>query len=91
MNPLWLFQESGFYPRLYAIHDIGFRFPNATGYVDGNDRTMPVEESANMILMTYAYYKYTGDSNYLKQHYYKMFQWAQFLIKYGLVPSSQLR
>ncbi|KAK8248719.1 hypothetical protein IWZ00DRAFT_439630, partial [Phyllosticta capitalensis] len=90
MNPLWLFQESGFYPRLYAIHDIGFRFPNATGYVDGNDRTMPVEESANMILMTYAYYKYTGDSNYLKQHYYKMFQWAQFLIKYGLVPSSQL-
>ncbi|KAK8241627.1 hypothetical protein HDK77DRAFT_462568 [Phyllosticta capitalensis] len=84
MNPLWLFQESGFYPRLYAIHDIGFRFPNATGYVDGNDRTMPVEESANMILMTYAYYKYTGDSNYLKQHYYKMFQWAQFLIKYGL-------
>ncbi|KAK7529441.1 uncharacterized protein J3D65DRAFT_648597 [Phyllosticta citribraziliensis] len=80
MNPLWLFQESGFYPRLYAIHDIGFRFPNATGYVDGNDRTMPVEESANMILMTYAYYKYTGDSNYLKQHYQKMFQWAQFLI-----------
>ncbi|KAK7520723.1 hypothetical protein IWZ03DRAFT_145197 [Phyllosticta citriasiana] len=90
MNPLWLFQESGFYPRLYAMHDVGFRFPNATGYVDGNDRTMPVEESANMILMTYAYYKYTGDSSYLKQHYQKMFQWAQFLIRYALVPSSQL-
>ncbi|CAG7720890.1 unnamed protein product, partial [Allacma fusca] len=35
----------------YSIHDIGFNFPNATGHDDGNEEDMPVEESANMLLM----------------------------------------
>lgn len=29
-----------------------------TGHVEGNDEYMPVEESGNMILMTYAYCTY---------------------------------
>jgi len=42
----------------YYMHDLGTNFPNATGHVEGNDEYMPVNESGNMILMTYAYYKY---------------------------------
>lgn len=90
MNPLYYNQESGFYPRMYSMHDLGAHYPNATGHVEGTDEQMPVEESGNMLLMTYAYYKFTGDSKYLKDHYTKMYQWAQFLIEYTLIPSTQL-
>ena len=58
LEPLYQNQESGFYPNGYSMHDLGTNFPNATGHVEGNDEYMPVEESGNMILMTYAYYKY---------------------------------
>ncbi|OJD33205.1 glutaminase [Diplodia corticola] len=90
MNPLYLNQESGFYPRSYSMHDLGAHFPNATGHVDADDEQMPVEESGNMLLMTYSYYKFTGDSDYLRDHYTKLFQWSQFLIEYTLIPSDQL-
>ena len=58
LEPLYQNQESGFYPNGYSMHDLGTNFPNATGHVEGNDEYMPVEECGNMILMTYAYYKY---------------------------------
>ena len=90
LNPLYQNQESGFYPNGYSMHDLGTNFPNATGHVEGNDEYMPVEESGNMILMTYAYYKFSGDASYLHQHYSKMFQWAQYLLEFSLIPNNQL-
>lgn len=90
LEPLFQNQENGFYPNGYSMHDIGSHFPNATGHVEGNDEYMPVEESGNMILMTYAYYKFTGNSQYLKQHYPKLNQFAQYLIEYSLLPGIQL-
>ncbi len=57
LEPLFQNQEGGFYPNGYCMHDLGSHFPNATGHVEGNDEYMPVEESGNMIIMTYAYYK----------------------------------
>ena len=90
LNPLYQNQEGGFYPNGYSMHDLGSNFPNATGHVEGNDEYMPVEESGNMILMTYAYYKFSGDVAYLQQHYAKMYEWAQYLLKYTLIPGQQL-
>ena len=57
LEPLFQNQESGFYPNGYSMHDLGTHYPNATGHVEGDDEYMPVEESGNMILMTYSYYK----------------------------------
>jgi len=31
LDPLYINQESGNWPKTYAIHDIGSNFPNATG------------------------------------------------------------
>jgi len=90
LEPLFQNQEGGFYPNGYSMHDIGSHFPNATGHVEGNDEYMPVEESGNMILMTYAYYKFSGNAQYLKQHYPKLNQFAQYLIEYSLTPGIQL-
>ncbi|KAI5238313.1 DUF1793-domain-containing protein [Aureobasidium subglaciale] len=90
LNPLFYHQENGFYPNGYSMHDLGTHFPNATGHVEGNDEYMPVEESGNMLLMAYSYYKFTGDSIFLTQHYSKYRQWASYVIQYSLVPEAQL-
>ncbi|KAF6224395.1 hypothetical protein HO133_010972 [Letharia lupina] len=90
LEPLFQNQESGFYPNGYSMHDLGTNFPNATGHVEGNDEYMPVEESGNMILMTYAYYKFSGNSAFVQQHYAKLQQFASYLIEYSLLPGLQV-
>jgi hypothetical protein len=90
LEPLFQNQESGFYPNGYSMHDLGSHYPNATGHVEGDDEYMPVEESGNMLLMTYAYYKFTGDSAFLQQHYEILTQWGSYLIEFSLLPASQL-
>ncbi|OTA54452.1 DUF1793-domain-containing protein, partial [Hypoxylon sp. EC38] len=90
MQPLLELQEGDFYPNTYSTHDIGARFPLATGHVEGTDEYMPVENSGNFILMAYAYYKFTGDSTWLKSHYDLLAQFAQYLIDFSLVPAAQL-
>lgn len=90
LEALYQNQEGGFYPNGYSMHDLGSNFPNATGHVEGNDEYMPVEESGNMILMSYAYYKFSGDSAWLTSHYALLRQWARYLTEFALVPSGQL-
>ncbi|OCK77996.1 DUF1793-domain-containing protein [Lepidopterella palustris CBS 459.81] len=90
LNPLFQNQESGFYPNGYSMHDLGSSFPNATGHVEGNDEYMPVEESGNMIIMAYAYYKFSGNVAYLRSNYRLLKQWAQYLIEFSLIPGIQL-
>jgi len=90
LEPLYQNQEGGFYPNQYSMHDLGTHFPNATGHVEGNDEYMPVEESGNMILMTYAYFKFSGDSSFIKQHYTILQQFATYLINFSLTPGLQL-
>lgn len=90
LEPLFQNQEGGFYPNGYSMHDLGTNFPNATGHVLGNDEYMPVEECGNMIIMSYSYYKYTGDASYLHAHYDKLFQWALYLVEFAKIPFLQL-
>lgn len=70
--------------------DIGAHFPNATGHVEGNDEYMPIEECGNMILMAYAYYKSSGDIDFLERHYGILKQWAEYLVENTLTPSYQM-
>ncbi|KAI9694468.1 MAG: hypothetical protein M1822_000084 [Bathelium mastoideum] len=90
LEPLYQNQESGFYPNGYSMHDLGSAFPNATGHVEGNDEYQPLEESGNMLIMTYAYYKFSGNSAFLQQHYRILTQWASYLIDFALIPNLQL-
>lgn len=86
LEPLYQNQEGGFYPNGYSMHDLGTNFPNATGHVEGNDEYMPVEESGNMILMTYAYYKYDRSCPFFNS----MLTARQVLWEFGL-RSATLR
>ena len=90
LEPLYENQESGFYPNFYSMHDLGTHFPNATGHVEGNDEYMPVEESGNMIIMSYAYYAFSSNAAWLSSHYAQLQKWASYLIQFSLIPGNQL-
>ena len=90
LEPLYQNQEGGFYPNAYSMHDLGTNFPNATGHVEGDDEYMPVEESGNMIIMSYAYYAFSSNSAWLSQRYAQLQKWASYLIEFSLIPGNQL-
>jgi hypothetical protein len=72
----------GGWPKKFAIHDIGSHYPNATGHPDGDEEDMPVEESANMLIMTASYLLRVSRSEasaYATQHYKILRQWATYL------------
>ncbi|KAH8888530.1 glutaminase GtaA [Thozetella sp. PMI_491] len=90
LQPLYENQEGGFYPRGYCMHDIGSSFPSAIGHIDGRDEYMPLEESGNFIIMSYAYYKFSGNSAWLSSHYELLKQFATYLTQFSLLPEGQL-
>ncbi|KAK8022763.1 hypothetical protein PG993_013530 [Apiospora rasikravindrae] len=90
LEPIFQLEEGGFYPNAFAMHDIGSSFPNATGHIEGNDEAMPVEESGNLILMSYAYYKFSGNSDWLQSHYPTLTKSASYLLEFSKVPAAQL-
>ena len=91
LDPLFENQESGQFPELFAMHDVGSSFPNATGHANGVEEDMPVEESGNMLIMTLAYAQRANDTAYLNQHYRLLNQWADYLIDNDtLIPAYQL-
>lgn len=75
-----------------------FRIPSADylfRHIEGDDEAMQVEECGNMLLMTYAMYKFMDNATegelYLRKHFSILQQWSQFLEIHALVPGSQLR
>jgi hypothetical protein len=54
------------------------------------EEAMPVEESANMVILAYAYYQATNDTNYLRAHFRILTQWTEYLAVNCLYPADQL-
>jgi hypothetical protein len=90
LDPLFENQESGQYPNMYSMHDLGSSYPNGTGHPAGNDEAQPLEECGNMLIMTLAYAQRTKDHAYLSQHYKILDQWTQYLIEEALIPADQI-
>lgn len=90
LDPHFENQESGHYPNKWAIHDLGTHYPNATGHPDGDDEHMPLEECGNNIIMVLAYVQRSGNTDYVKQHYNILKQWAEYLVEDSLYPAEQL-
>ncbi|KAL9055731.1 MAG: hypothetical protein Q9162_003367 [Coniocarpon cinnabarinum] len=90
LDPLFINQENFHWPFQYSIHDIGSRFPNATGHDDGMAEMQPLEECGNMIIMTLAYAQRANDTAYLQQHYDILRQWNDYLVNDSLIPQNQI-
>ncbi|KAI4954402.1 hypothetical protein J4E91_002115 [Alternaria rosae] len=77
------------------MHDIGRFYPNAIGYYSSTDpdedgeEAMPVEESANMVILACSYYLATNDTAFLASHYDILKRWSKYLIDNCLYPEHQ--
>jgi hypothetical protein len=81
------------YPKVFAPHDLGAHYPNADGHLSGSgEEDMPVEESANMLIMVAAYLARipaAERSAYARAHYPVLKQWADYLVTAALDPDLQ--
>ena len=70
-----------------AAHDLG-QYPLANGQVYGD--SMPLEESANIILLANAICRITGDGEWLKPYRNVLKTWATYCHNEGQNPGNQL-
>ncbi|KAG9004392.1 hypothetical protein FRB94_002410 [Tulasnella sp. JGI-2019a] len=89
LEPLLAYQATGQYPNKWSIHDLGTPYPQALGHPAGNDQSMPLEESANMIIMVLSHYQKTNDMSLINQYSGLLTQWASYLMGVSLAPGAQ--
>lgn len=90
--PMLDYAENGGWPKQFAEHDLGSHYPNADGHNDGNEEDMPIEESANIVIMTAAYLARTSAAtakSFAAAHYPILKQWADYLVANALDPDFQ--
>jgi hypothetical protein len=87
MEPIFYYSESGKWNKPFAAHDVG-TYPLANGQTYGED--MPVEESGNMLTLTYAICKAENNIEFAKKHWKTLSIWANYLKKEGFDPANQL-
>lgn len=72
------------------IHDIGSSYPNATGHDDQRAEPQPVEETANLLILVYAYSLASGNTDWANQYRTLLQPYADYLVTNGLNMPSQL-
>lgn len=94
LKPLLDYSSSKRWKFDFAPHDLG-QYPKANGQVyGGGERTdenqMPVEESANLLILTLAYQRASGDKEFAKGYAKTLEKWAKYLQQKGFDPENQL-
>ncbi|WP_333771101.1 glutaminase domain-containing protein [Streptomyces sp. IBSBF 2435] len=92
LEPLLDYAEHGGWPEEFAEHDLGSGYPNATGHNDGNEEDMPVEESANILIMAAALLQRLPAADaaaFAAAHYPILRRWAEYLAANALDPGFQ--
>lgn len=87
MTPQFDYAASGKWTKGFAAHDLG-PYPKANGQTYGGD--MPVEESANMIILAFMLQKLTGNTDYTLKYWDLLTTWTDYIFNNGKDPANQL-
>lgn len=81
------YSASGKWSKGFCSHDLG-AYPIATGQTYGGD--MPLEESADMVILVALLQKLTGNSEYSLKYWDLITLWTDYLVANGKTPTNQL-
>ncbi|KAH9063197.1 hypothetical protein EDB87DRAFT_1805777 [Lactarius vividus] len=87
LEPLFQLQASPNYTIPYAAADLGSSYPNVT--ISNSNHNQGVEHSGNMLIMTYAHARATGDGSLISRYYFLLTSWADYLSNSTLVIHDQ--
>ncbi|KAH9020444.1 hypothetical protein EDB85DRAFT_2194688 [Lactarius pseudohatsudake] len=88
LEPLFRLQASQLYTNLYAAADIGTNYPDVT--VTNSAHNQGVEHSGNMLIMTYAHARASGDVDLISRYYDTLLiPWANYLSNVTLLVRDQ--
>ncbi|KAI9513395.1 hypothetical protein F5148DRAFT_1278777 [Russula earlei] len=88
LEPLFRLQASPKYTLPYAAADLGSNYPNVAG--SNSSHNQGVEQSANMLIMTYAQARASGDGNLINRYYFLLTSWADYLTNATLLINNQV-
>ncbi|KAH8997957.1 hypothetical protein EDB92DRAFT_2024888, partial [Lactarius akahatsu] len=83
LEPLFQLQASPNYTIRYAAADLGSGYPNVT--ISNSNHNQGVEQSGNMLIMTYAHARASGDGSLISRYYSLLKSWADYLSNSTLV------
>ncbi|KAH9020012.1 hypothetical protein EDB85DRAFT_1872799, partial [Lactarius pseudohatsudake] len=83
LEPLFQLQASPNYTIQYAAADLGSGYPNVT--ISNSNHNQGVEQSGNMLIMTYAHARASGDGSLISRYYSLLKSWADYLSNSTLV------
>ncbi|KAI0030848.1 hypothetical protein K488DRAFT_53350 [Vararia minispora EC-137] len=88
LEPLFRFQRPSSYTLRFAAPDLGTAYPNATAA--NNAHKQGIEQSANMIIMSYSHALISGDGTVVARYYDLLKTWTDYLVDNALYPTNQL-
>jgi hypothetical protein len=91
LQPVMEYANSSMWTQSYSPHDLG-TYPDAFGQGTGNDGNeyMPVETSADMIIMLDAVSQEQHSTAFVQQYWPLISTWANYLQPYAVTPGNQL-
>ncbi|KAI9430131.1 hypothetical protein H4582DRAFT_2104007 [Lactarius indigo] len=87
LEPLFQLQAPPIYTNPYAAPDLGTNYPNVT--ISNSTHDQGVEHSGNMLIMTYAHARASGDGSFISRYYDLLTSWADYLCNSTLLIRDQ--